>query len=337
MAAARRQAAAPPPVGQGTSRLPSLATFLGVAWIPAGFLAVVFGLLAALLLLPRPWNWAVVGLNLATVLLPLQLPPPRWAARFLRFSIAESRRYYPITLVYEDKDAFSQEGPHMIAYEPHSVLPFGGCVFTEHAEGMPRCLTNTYVASTSTVFICPWMRHLAYWLGCRPASREVLRRSLAAGKSIFVCPGGVQECFYMEPDEDKEVVFLKKRTGFVRLAIQAGAPIVPVFAFGQTPHFRFWRPFIDWPAFLFSRTAMSSVVRRIGYVPMLVWGWLGTALPHAVPMHVVIGRPIAVPQEADPSPETVQRYLKQYIAAIEGLFERYKAAAGHPAATLTVY
>ena len=128
MAAARRQAAAPPPVRQGTSRLPSLATFLGahplpcaaagtyghrqwpignstcvqaaspaaisfdhnawidwstalslfagVAWIPAGFLAVVFGLLAALLLLPRPWNWAVVGLNLATVLLPLQLPPP---------------------------------------------------------------------------------------------------------------------------------------------------------------------------------------------------------------------------------------------------------------------
>lgn len=41
--------------------------------------------------------------------------------------------------------------PLVAAYEPHSVLPFGGCVFTEHAEGMPRCLTNTYVASTSTV------------------------------------------------------------------------------------------------------------------------------------------------------------------------------------------
>lgn len=54
-------------------------------------------------------------------------------------------------------------------------------------------------------------------------------------------------------------------------------------------------------------------------------------------MHVVIGRPITVPKEANPSPETVQRYLQQYIAAIEGLFERYKAAAGHPAATLTVY
>lgn len=56
-----------------------------------------------------------------------------------------------------------------------------------------------------------------------------------------------------------------------------------------------------------------------------------------VPMHVVIGRPIQVPTEADPSQETVQRYLQQYIAAIEGLFERYKAAAGHADATLTVY
>ena len=74
-------------------------------------------------------------------------------------------------------------------------------------------------------------------------------------------------------------------------------------------------------------------------MPCPVAAGLNYAPPAAaqVPMHVVIGRPIAVPQEADPSPETVQRYLKQYIAAIEGLFERYKAAAGHPAATLTVY
>lgn len=54
-------------------------------------------------------------------------------------------------------------------------------------------------------------------------------------------------------------------------------------------------------------------------------------------MHVVIGQPIEVPYEANPSPETVQRYLQRYIAAIEGLFERYKEAAGHPDATLTVY
>ena len=54
-------------------------------------------------------------------------------------------------------------------------------------------------------------------------------------------------------------------------------------------------------------------------------------------MHIVVGKPIEVPRRADPSNEEVQQYLQQYIAAIEGIFERHKAAAGHPNATLTVY
>lgn len=59
------------------------------------------------------------------------------------------------------------------AYEPHSVLPLGMCVFTRWAEGMPPSLVNTHVASTSTVFLAPFVRHIVHWLGCRPASRDV--------------------------------------------------------------------------------------------------------------------------------------------------------------------
>ena len=56
------------------------------------------------------------------------------------------------------------------------MLPLGMCAFTPHAEGMPRSLTNTHLASTSTVFLAPLLRHLVYWLGCRSASREVGER-----------------------------------------------------------------------------------------------------------------------------------------------------------------
>jgi hypothetical protein len=48
-----------------------------------------------------------------------------------------------------------------------------------------------------------------------------------------------------------------------RLALEAGAPIVPVFAFGQTPHYRFWRPFIDWPRQLVPRGAMGRQVSAV--------------------------------------------------------------------------
>lgn len=56
-----------------------------------------------------------------------------------------------------------------------------------------------------------------------------------------------------------------------------------------------------------------------------------------MPLNIVVGRPIEVPQRADPSAEEVERYLQQYIAAIERIFEQHKAAAGHPAAKLTIY
>lgn len=55
-----------------------------------------------------------------------------------------------------------------------------------------------------------------------------------------------------------------------------------------------------------------------------------------VPMHIYVGKPIAVPHTADPSAAEVQRYLKQYISAMAAIFERQKAAAGHPKAKLTI-
>jgi hypothetical protein len=53
-------------------------------------------------------------------------------------------------------------------------------------------------------------------------------------------------------------------------------------------------------------------------------------------MHIVVGKPIELPHRADPSPAEVRRYLEQYIDALVSLFERHKAAAGHPHATLTI-
>jgi 2-acylglycerol O-acyltransferase 2 len=79
-----------------------------------------------------------------------------------------------------------------------------------------------------------------------------------------------------------------------------------------------------------------SFVRRIGYVPLIAWGVLCTTMPHKVPMHIVVGKPIELPHRADPSPAEVRRYLEQYIDALVSLFERHKAAAGHPHATLTI-
>ena len=60
-----------------------------------------------------------------------------------------------------------------------------------------------------------------WWLGGRPATAKVMRAMLEAGASPVLCPGGVRECLFLR--HDAEVVFLRQRLGFVRIALQYGA------------------------------------------------------------------------------------------------------------------
>lgn len=40
-------------------------------------------------------------------------------------------------------------------------------------------------------------------------------------------------------DDDKEIIKLRDRKGFVRLAVEAGADLVPCYHFGNSQLFRF--------------------------------------------------------------------------------------------------
>ena len=75
-------------------------------------------------------------------------------------------------------------------------------------------------------------------MAIRPISRSSLRSLLQSGKSVAFVPGGVREMHAMKPGV--EVLFLRERYGFVKLNIQTGSPLVPVFAFGQQQTYNFF-------------------------------------------------------------------------------------------------
>lgn len=68
--------------------------------------------------------------------------------------------------------------------------------------------------------------------GCIPASKSSLHKTLKAGHSALVLVGGIAEMFMLE--WDREIIMLQKRRGFVRAALEAGVPILPVYYFGQS-------------------------------------------------------------------------------------------------------
>ena len=79
-----------------------------------------------------------------------------------------------------------------------------------------------------------------------------------------------------------------------------------------------------------------ALSRVLGFAPMVFWGRWGTPIPKRVPDHVVVGAPIAVTQNKEPTPSEVADMLTTFIAAMERLFEEHKAKAGYPHSKLVV-
>ncbi|KAJ9510789.1 hypothetical protein QJQ45_027580 [Haematococcus lacustris] len=245
-----------------------------------------------------------IGLVLLTSLLcaafvPLTLTEGPRTKAFVRWICRTAGEYFPCRVVVEDEDGLKPNTAYVFGYEPHSALPVGiPTVFATHSPLLPKQLQgNLHGMASSVCFAVPFVRQLWWWLGLRPVSRQLMTGLLAAGKAVVLNPGGIQECMGMQ--HGSETVFLRKRHGFVRLAIQQGAPLV-------------------------------------GAVPLAMWGVWGSPIPHQRPVTVVIGQPIQVPHQAHPAPELVQQYLDRFIHDMAALFERHKAACGQAGCELRI-
>lgn len=76
--------------------------------------------------------------------------------------------------------------------------------------------------------------------GFLPASRENAEAILDSGAVTILFPGGDYDTF--RPSTRKNVIDFNGRTGYVRLAIETGVPIVPVVSIGgQEDQIHLWR------------------------------------------------------------------------------------------------
>src|SRR3954468_2414339 len=67
-------------------------------------------------------------------------------------------------------------------------------------------------------------------MGVLPAAPDSIAGALAAGRDVALWPGG--EIDSLRPWTERDKAVLAGRTGFIRMAIQAGVPIVPIATVG---------------------------------------------------------------------------------------------------------
>mmetsp|Transcript_24511 Transcript_24511/g.28906 ORF Transcript_24511/g.28906 Transcript_24511/m.28906 type:complete len:325 (-) Transcript_24511:187-1161(-) len=307
---------------QDTSLIPTIAVTL---WI--GLNAFNVYLLAYLVIFAtKTQGIVIIGLCMASLLLPRKFLG-KWGTMVGNFSAAGAAKYFGIQVTFEDEDAVRNctGAAPIFASEPHDILPYNLFAFNRCLNIIPEEVGQTLKGLvTGAVYKIPFMRQVYSWNETEPVDKKSFRYHLKNRKAVVFVPGGVQEVIMLDPNRPQDLVlYLKSRKGFIKLALENGNPIIPVFCFGLDKSYGYWIP---------RGNFFNQMSRTIGFVPLVFWGRFGIpfGIPRATRLHNVIGKPIEIPCEgSEVKNESVEKYHALFLTEMEALFERHKEAEGY--------
>lgn len=251
--------------------------------------------------------WIPAGILIGTAII-CWLVPLRPFPTLRRLCFRNFARYFPeCSLTFERTP--DPDHPTIVAITPHGIfsMAWAFCYLSEEFSHVRFCFSNL-------LRLNPYLRVLTECLG-HPSSvkRSAVLSHMKAGRSIALIPGAWHEATIHTPSADR--IWIRKRRGFVKYALQYGYSITPTYCFGEkltyfNPQgcykFRFW---------LNDRKIMAIV-------PFGQW-WL-PLMPRSCKLHVVIGEPLILPMIPNPTHTDVEKWHAAYIRAVEGIFNRHK-------------
>jgi hypothetical protein len=219
------------------------------------------------------------------------------------------------------------DGQCVFGLHPHGILPIGSILNLSSVDFSPSRLDSVYthpkrvILAATSCFLVPGWRELLLALNVFDCSRSNAERWLNRGYSICIVPGGAREGLYSNPDIDW--LDLKRKRGFVRLALRYGVRLVPTYTFNEVS-------FVTQVHYTsFRENSVSDIIRRtfqqtFGISFPFVTGLKFYDDQRKVPRLVTaVGSPIACPRIENPSDEEVDVYLQKYADALSKLYETY--------------
>lgn len=143
------------------------------------------------------------------------------------------------------------------------------------------------------------------------------------GRAITIVVGGARESLDAQPYTLRLV--LKRRKGFVKMAIRTGADLVPVLAFGENDLYDQFQPNSHPKIHKFQ----LLVKKLLGFtIPLFhargVFNYDVGMMPYRRPLNIVVGRPIIVQQSSKPEQEQIDRVHEEYVKELERLWDLWK-------------
>jgi 1-acyl-sn-glycerol-3-phosphate acyltransferase len=184
----------------------------------------------------------------------------------------------------------------------------------------PNIYQNIRTLTASVLFRVPVIRELGLWTSGIDASRKIAEKALDRGRTILVRPGGEAE--QLRTNQGREIVYLKNRKGFIRLAMRNNVPVVPCYVFGASDYHYTWHGFFK---------PREWLQKKFGVCVPLALGYCFSLCPFPVKTTVVFGEPLLLEtkETGNPSPSEVDRGHAKFCQELEKLFEKHKHDLGY--------
>lgn len=263
---------------------------------------------------PLLLNTCRVGIAILVILTVSPLDPSKeWEGFMYGFTFKTWCEYFEFS---KDVTSLAAKRPgkkHLYFEFPHGIFPMGQFMsVTTIREISPNNMI--YGLAADVIFKVPVIRQIMTWVGTWPATRKNITKIFAKGGHVGIQVGGIAEIFLM--NTATESIFLKKRKGSVKAAIQEGADIIPVFFFGNTRLFHC--PANNEGSFL------SKLSRKLKMSIVFFYGRFGLTIPFRHPIKMVSGTIIQVEQNDDPDDKLIDATMDKVIESIEKLYKEKK-------------
>ena len=231
-----------------------------------------------------------------------------------------------LTLTYSGKTALLKDASKARCYGMH---PHGAHCVGAIAMASDGRLEHIRIACTSVLFWLPVLKEFVSWGNAVPVVKDRMVETLKGGESVAVYPGAFNElpgAVFMrdacarDPDNvhhkgwdakdptEERLFTYTARKGFVRVAKEAGVPLVPVWVDGEYDLYNVYHP---WPAL---QRRIYAWTKYPG--PFYSAGWYGTWWPKPVSLTVHVGPEIAT------SDKSVDELHEAFYKALDKLKQK---------------
>lgn len=205
---------------------------------------------------------------------------------------------------------------YIIGIHPHGILPVP--TMTNVLSGLSD-MNKTFInevkvrtLAASACFLIPIYRDFLLAGGVIDAARYNARAALDEGFSVAVVPGGASEALVGGPGD--HAVLIKKRKGFVKLALETGSSLVPCYSFGENELYGQLRD---------SLPVVKTIQKKFQAVFGISLPMVSNIFPRRARVVTVAARPIPVKKVEKPTDEQVQALLDVYIDSLQRIFAQF--------------